>query len=226
MKTAFYKATLLAVLGLGSITAAQAQATYHTGDLLVGFTTGTGNDLIYDLGQESSLVNGQSFTGLSTLLTSTYGSSLSGVSWGVLGNLANSGSPRTAFTTTTVGFVPNTITGNSAFGQLNTVAQALSQDFAGPGAIAAGQSATPAASSTISWYTETLNGTLTTDYINAYENPNVTGVGSADFSQVLSDGSNPTLLGDFNLGADDSFTFTTAGFRNPPLTACWLSAGS
>ncbi len=216
-----YKAALLAALGLATVSAAQAE-TYNAGDLLVGFTTASGNDLIIDIGQESALFSGESFSGVSALLTSTYGANLDGVSWGVIGNGPNSGTVRTAWTTTSPGSVPATITGNAAFGKLNTAANALASDFSTSGAIASGQSATPAATLANSWNTETLNGTLTTDYVNAYENPNVLGAGQADFSSVLNNASAPTLLGDFTLGADDSFTFSAV----PEPTSYGMLAGA
>jgi len=223
-----YKAALLAALGLAAVASANAAA-YTPGDLLVGFTTASGNDLIFDLGSESSVINGTaSYAALDSLLASTYGTSLSGVSWGVIGNTANSLTARTIFTTTVQGTVPNTITGNGAFGKENTVALALAAN--GPsGALTVGQSATPAASSDTSWYTETLNGKLTTDYINAYENPNVVGATSADFSSVLFDGSDPVLLGDFTLGSvgsNDTFTFTAAGSSVPEPSTYGLIAGA
>ena len=55
MKTKLYKAVLLAALGLGGITAAQAQ------DALLGFNsapgTGSGNDYVIDLGSGSQFNN-------------------------------------------------------------------------------------------------------------------------------------------------------------------------
>lgn len=217
-----YKAALLAAIGLVSISAAQAQ-TYTSGDLLVGFTTGSGTDLIYDLGQESALVNGETFSGLSTLLSSDFGS-LSSVNWGVIGNGANSGSPRTLWTTTAVGVTPATVQGNPKFSALNNDLGLLAENFAG--ATSAGQSATVSATASTSWNVVTTpNATLSTDYINEYENPNVVGANSAAFSQVLNNGSTPTLLGDFTLGADDSFTFNTVSVPEPTTYGMIAAAG-
>jgi hypothetical protein len=218
-----YKAALLAALGLAVVASANA-GTYTAGDLLVGFTTASGTDLIYDLGQASSLYNGETWSGLSTLLGNDF-TSESSLSWGVIGNEANSGTPRTLYTTTVVGTVPATITGNSAFGKENTVATTFAALFS-TGATAAGKSATVSASAANSWNMETLNGTLTTQYINAYENPNVVGETSADFSSVLSDGATVTLLGDFTLGANDTFTYTTATTSVPEPTTYGLIAGA
>lgn len=217
-----YKAALLAALGLATVTSVHAAA-YTAGDLLVGFTTTSGNDLIYDLGQESALSNGETFSALSSLLSADF-SDLSIVNWGVIGNTANSGTARTVYTTTVPGVVPGTITGSGAFGKENTVATTFGQNAPGA-AITAGQSYTVAASGATSWNTETLNGTLTTDYVNAYENPNVLGAGKADFSGVLFDGSNPTLLGQFTLGANDSFTFNTVAVPEPTTYGMLAGAG-
>jgi PKD repeat protein len=201
--------TLTAAVPVGAITV------YPVGDLLIGFSTEAGSDVIYDLGQESSLTDGKSWN-LASLLTS-YGN-YSTLYWGVIGNSTNAGTVRTAWTTTITGIVPNTVLGNGAFGKLNTVALALAGNGPG-GAIAAGQSATPAASYPNSWNTETLTGTLAGNYINAYENPNVLGVTSADFSRVNNDGSTPTLLGNFTLAASGVVTYHTVSTSPTPPVA-------
>ena len=197
---------------------AQYNTPYPAGDLIIGFTTGFGSDEMYDLGQESSLANGQTWN-LASLLTS-YGN-YSGVDWGVIGNGTNAGTPRILWTTTVVGTVPNTITGNQAFVKENNEMGTLYNNFPSGGP---GKSAAVAASLAYSWNIETLNGLLATDYINSYEPPNVVGVTSADFSQVANDGSNPTLLGRFSLASSGVVTFNTissgptAGFTGAPTT--------
>src|SRR6266481_338922 len=62
--------------------AASTQAATYNGDLLIGFTSQSGNDFIYDLGQASSLFSGETFN-LSGPLA---GFSLSTVHWGVIGD--------------------------------------------------------------------------------------------------------------------------------------------
>ena len=207
-----YKTAMLAALGLASVSTVQA-ATYPAGDLILGFTTGTGNDLIYDLGQESSLVNGKTWN-LSSLLAGY--SNLNNLNWGVIGNGVNSGTPRTAWTTTATGITPNTVTGNTAFGKLNTAVGSIYSNFSAAGA---GQSLVIAANDVtgLSWNTETLNGALTTDYLNAYENPNVMGLTSDSFWKVLNDGSAPTLLGSFTLAANGVVTFNLVSTAPPPV---------
>jgi hypothetical protein len=208
-------ALLLASTLIAALPARAIQAPYTPGDLLIGFTTESGSDEIYDLGQESSLTNGKSWN-LASLLTS-YGN-YSTVNWGVIGNGTNAGTVRTAWTTTATGIVPNTIQGSGAFGKLNTVATTLGQKAPGS-AITAGQSYAPLASSETSWNTETLTGTLASDYNNAYESPNVLGVTSADFSQVNDDGSAPILLGNFTLAANGVVTFNTVSSSPTPPVA-------
>jgi hypothetical protein len=213
-----YKAALLAALGLASVSS--VHAAYSAGDLLVGFTTSSGNDLVYDLGKESNLSNGETFSALSTLLSADF-SNLSIVNWGVIGMAANSGTVRTAWTTTSPGIAPSTIGNNSQYGtiygSLNTIA--------GTTVTSAGAHSSPLASATSSWNTETLNGTLASDYVNAYENPNVVGAGSADFSSVLSDGITTTPLGQFTLGANDSFTFSAVAVPEPTTYGMLAGAG-
>jgi PKD repeat protein len=199
------QAVLIAAFGLtGGIAAAQPYTTvYPPGDLIIGFTTGYGTDEMVDLGRESSLTNGMTWN-LASLLSS-YGN-FTGVNWGVIGNGTNAGTPRVLWTTTVVGTVPDTITGNAAFGHENTATTTLYYNFSSGGP---GKSAAIAASSSVSWNTETLSGTLATDYLNCYENPNVVGATTADFSQVLNDASDPTLLGRFTLSANGIVTFNT-----------------
>lgn len=226
MKIKLYHAALVAALGWTGATAVHAQANYNPGDLLVGFTTQSGSDLIYDLGAAGSLYNGETWSGLSSLLTSSFGTgtNLNGLYWGVLGNTANTGTARTAFTTTFAGLVPNTVANAQMFANLNNAARAIATDFSGI-TISAGQSATPLANGDNSWNQQTLSGAFNTQYLNVYENPNVQGVTSADFSQVLYTGGSPTLLGNFSLGADGSFTYSGVA-AVPEPTTCSLLAGA
>lgn len=206
------------------ITAVKAQpgTLYPTNDLIMGFSTGVGNDQLYDLGQESALVNGETWN-LAFLLTG-YGN-YSGVSWGVIGNSTNSGSPRTLWTTTAVGSTPAIVQGAPKFSALNNDCGLLYENFTNAGA---GQWVTVPTSSTTSWsLVTTPNATYATDYINEYENPNVLGVTSASFFQVLNNGSSPTLLGKFTLSSIGVVTYNTnsasaappsAGFTATPTT--------
>jgi hypothetical protein len=87
MKNHLYKAALLAALGLGSITAAHAQ---QSGDLVIGFSStaaGVTQDYQVDLGSFSGMgVNDNLSSALNvSTLQSIFGSSLSGVSVGIVG---------------------------------------------------------------------------------------------------------------------------------------------
>ena len=201
------KAASLAVLGLVSVSGAQA-ATYPAGDLIIGFTTGSGTDLMFDLGPESGLADGETWPALTTLLSGA-GYDLTAVQWGVIGNLANSGTPRTAFTSVAVGTTPATVTGNTQFGQLNSSAKALYGWF---GSAGAGSSGTVAAgdSSQNSWYEQMVSTPLTSSYGAVYENPLVTGQAVASLWSVLNDGVTTTLVGQFTLGTNGVVTYNVA----------------
>lgn len=204
------------VLGLAGAMTAQAQngGVYPAGDVLIGFTTGSGNDVVYDLGQESALSNGETWN-LEFLLTA-YGN-YSALHWGVVAMGPNSGSPRTAWTSTAVGTIPGTIASNAKFSQIYDEVGAIYENFTNS---APGQWASVASSSSISWYTETYEAfTSGNTYVNNYENPNVTGVGSASFSQILGNSTAPTLLGSFALAANGVVTYTTNSTTTPPTAS-------
>src|SRR5215468_5620688 len=101
-------AVLLAATALA--VAASAQAATYTGDLLIGFTSTSGSDFIFDAGQASALTSGQTFN-LSSQLS---GFNLSTVHWGVIGD-RNVGGIRTAWTTIGTG-LPNTIPNTASWG--------------------------------------------------------------------------------------------------------------
>jgi len=188
--------TLLGITA-GVMTAAASAATYN-GDLLLGFTAQSGNDLIFDLGAASSLANGQTWD-LSSLIS---GYNLSTVHWGVIGD--KTGTPRSAWTTT-AGLTPLSLPGNTSWASLDTPTKSIYQNFAAAGA---GQSLSIDSTDDNSWNQQTISGTLTTQYHNAYEDPNVTGLVSDSFFGVLANGSAPTLLGSFALGSNGVLAFT------------------
>ena len=71
------KATLIAIAIAGATAASHAAA--YNNDLIIGFSSTSGNDLLYDLGSFSSLSQGETWN-LSALLS---GYNLSTVNWGV-----------------------------------------------------------------------------------------------------------------------------------------------
>src|SRR5271170_4881090 len=123
MKKIFKSALLASSLGLAGITTAQAVS--YNGDLLVGFTEGSGNDAVLDLGAASSLYDGETWD-LTSLLT---GYNLSTIQWGVIGSTSGT-SPREAWSTYDGNALPN----NGAWNNLNAPAVDLYSYFSAAGA--------------------------------------------------------------------------------------------
>ena len=205
-----YKGILLAVLGLASVP--MAHAAYPTGDLLVGFTTGTGTDLIYDLGSESSIMataagNGGGVNGggvntwnlAAALGTAGYGSgsglatTLGTISWGVVG--AQSGSPVNIFATAQSGNTPSQVTGYTQGNKIYNAVGAIYSDLG-----------TPANGDLNSWYSQTINTSINTQFGRVWDNPNSTGITSADFYSVLADNATTTFMGNFSLSSSGVLT--------------------
>ncbi len=201
--------TALLTTIVGAITSVHA-ATYN-GDLLVGFTTQAGTDVIYDLGPASTLVDGKTWD-LGSLLA---GTDLTTVYWGVIGD--KSGTPRVAWTTTADGtIIPPTLASNTRWGTLDTATKSIYQNFITAGA---GQSITIAATDDNSWNMQAINGALVPQYHNAYEDPTVLGLRSEAFFQVLANGSTPTQLGNFTLSANGVLTYNTLSQTMPSPSA-------
>jgi hypothetical protein len=201
------RAVLLAaaLVSVGSL-----QAATYTGDLLIGFTSQSGNDFIYDLGQVSSLFSGETFN----LSSGLGGFNLSTVHWGIIGD-KNVGGIRTAWTTTG-GLAPNAVPNTATWGSIDTATKAIYQNLLVGGA---GDSLSISASDDNSWNQQTLIGSLTTQYHNAYEDPNFVGIGSANFYSLLANGSAPSLVGSFSLSANGTLTFTAV----PEPATCVLA---
>jgi hypothetical protein len=90
----------------------------------------------------------------------------------------------------------------------------------------AGQSASISPIDPSSWNQETLFGTISTQYINVYENPNVIGLTCASFYRVVSPNLPPVLVGTFCLSASKVVTFTAASPAPPPPTLSIARTGS
>jgi hypothetical protein len=180
--------------------AASTQAATYNSDLILGFTSQSGNDFVYDLGAASSLTSGETWTLTSQLAGYTLGS----VNWGVVGT-ATIGTARTAWVTVGTGLTPNTVPNTSAWGKINTADSAIFSSFTTAGA---GNSATPSSADANGWNQQTINGSLATQYHNVYEIPNVTGTTSADFYSVIGNGSAPSQVGTFSLDSTGTVTFT------------------
>jgi len=191
---------LAAAAALAVVTSATA-ATYN-GDLFVGFTAQSGNDVIFDLGQAATLYSGQNWD-LSAAFTAAGFASPGSLKWGILGD-KNVAGVHFAWSTTG-GATPLTIPNTPVWGTLDTPTRSIASQFS---LLGSGQYVTPLASFDNSWNQQTIVGTLTTQYHNTYENPNVVGFTSASFYSLVADDSAPTLQGTFSLSANNLVTFT------------------
>lgn len=210
------KLAVLAVAAIGVITTS-TQAASYTGDLVVGFTSKTGSDVVFDLGLASTLFNNESWNLGASGSNLLSGFNLSTVNWGVIGDKNVSGT-RTAWTTTDGTMAPLTLANTTAWGNLDTPTKSIYQNFATGGA---GDSISILATDDNSWNNQTISGGLTVQYVNAYENPNVIGTTSDSLYSVAANGSSPVLLGNFSLNGSGVLTFNAV-----PEPATWgLAAG-
>jgi hypothetical protein len=201
--------TILLAAAVFAIVASTRAATY-TGDLLVGFSVQSGNDFILDLGQATALTSGQTFN-LSSQLA---GFNLTNVHWAVVGDKNVSGT-RTVWTTVGGG-LPNTVPNTATWGTIDTATRAIYQGFATGGA---GDQFTIAATEDNSWNQQTINGNLTTQYHNAYEDPNIIGMGTLNFYSLIATDSPPALVGSFTLSSSRILTFNRGStVQAPQLT--------
>jgi len=213
-------ATLLVALGLACTTAVEAE-TY--GDLIVGFTTQSGTDKIYDIGGLASLVNGQTWS--ATTLGITGGT----FNWGVIGDAsaaAQSTSYDSVWTTVAAANVSQVVNlnGSISWGSLNTGINTVADNLPGAPGFMPNSGASITATAATSWNEETINGTLASDYHSAYLNPNVVNQATASLYQVNDNNTAPTLVGTFTLSTSGILTFNaasaapTASFSGTPTT--------
>ena len=218
------KIAILAAFGLAGITTVKATSY----DLLVGFTKQSGSELIYDLGPVSGLNNGKTWN-LNSLLS---GFTLSSVKWGIIGNANNADgfNPQATWMTTSgTSIIPHKINGGGGFDALDTSISSIEITyFGGNESSTAGSSATPLATDANSWNTQTISGTLPSNFINAdgNVNPNVTGLTSDTLWQILDDNSSPTQLGSFTLGSNGVLTYNTASTTTAPTITLNTPANS
>lgn len=189
-------------------TLTSARAASYNGDLIVGFTTQSGNDLVYDIGSQASLTDGQTWD-LSTLLSSY---NLNVVNWGIIGD-KNIGGARTALMTTS-GAAPNSIASSAAWSPIDLATKAIYQYFPAAGA---GQYETIDSGDASSWNLETtINGLgNNSSYISNQGDPNVAGKTSAPLFGVIANGSAPAKLGTFTLSGSGLLTFNVVSSTPP-----------
>ena len=222
-----YKLVILAAIGLASVPAVKAES---YGDLIVGFTTQTGTDHLYDLGNLASLTIGQTRTASALGLTS------GAYTFGVIGDAyaadytSNGGFLTTlsgSFDTlwaTTSGATP-VVANKSVFGAADTGITSILNQFPGKSANTnPGDNTSIAASDDNSWATQTINGTKTSNFVNAYGNPNAVNQGAAILWQVADDGvSAPVAVGQFNLDSSGNLSFNSV--PEPSTYGLLLGAG-
>jgi PKD repeat protein len=206
IKPAFLAAAMLAVV-------TSAQAANYNSDLIIGFSDGLHNDVVYDLGAKSAITNGETWN-----LNSFLGSfNLSTVNWGVIGDKLTIG---TAWATTDGTFAPGTL-GNLQV--LSPIDNATVTIFGNMPAAGAGQHFSISYTDDTSWNVETINADHDSDYVSEYINPNSTGLVTNNFYSIKDDGSDPVLSGHFILAANGVVTFNTNSVSSPLAPAAGFS---
>lgn len=200
------KAALAGTFVMAGVMAAQA-ITYN-GDLLVGFTVQNGNDLVYDLGSEASLVNGSSWNLASALSAAGISLSSSALQWGVVGSKGTAGPEWLTDVS-----IPAGINHGEATSINQTVAALVINDFT---AVGAGNYATPANTLSYSWNQETAQGASASGsaYSSEYTDPNLAGVGTITFYNSTDTGA-VTSPGTFTLTSNGVLTFNLATSAPP-----------
>ena len=201
------KAALLAVLGLASVTATMAGVSYN-GDLMVGFTIGSGYDLVYDIGSQSSITNGQTWNLSSALTGAGLNSSLSTVQWGVVGSGTLGNHNVHVWTTSASGAGP---VDSGTFNNIRpAVASLMANDFTTAGL---GNYGITNYGLTFSWYSETAqtvaNGLSGTAFAAIDLNPNRTGLGAIAFYDQNTGIVTVQQLGNFTLNSSGVLTYNT-----------------
>jgi hypothetical protein len=234
------KGALLAAAGLAVTATAQAQYTYNSDHLLLGFTKpGSTGDLVIDLGSASSInagvwgaaatdlnLNGNtgygSASAFQSQLNSLYGT-MNTLNWGVVGGHYNNAANTAIFSTVPTGAAAPPK--GAAWGPATSAI-----DTAG-GAITAGNQVVVDHTQGYgnSWSEMVSPGTLTANFASEYNDPSsstpstfATGVNyqSEDLYKVVPN-STPQYEGTFTLGSDGSLSFTPV----PEPSTCSLLAG-
>jgi hypothetical protein len=214
-----FKSILFAGLSLAAITSLQAQSAYVQGDLIVGFTTGSGNDLAVDLGSAASLTDGKTWS-LSGKLVGNL-STIANVSWGVIG--VTSGSYNSASSKIYCTATGGNIGSLSSQGQLGFV-YALTDVGAIGGSILGQSNSVPIGDGTYgytvfndgqggSWTQQTIAGNNNT-WAGDFFDPNTKGATNINFYTMTSTAA--PQVGTFTLSSGGVLTFNTLSAPTPP----------
>jgi len=218
-KSNLIKGALLAGITVAAVSSAQAQyaAPYSGGDAIAAFGTGSGNDLIVNLGLESSLYNGESWS-LGSLLTGNLALGANTPSWAVVAEDANN-----VYTTTLHGAAaPN------AVGDFNGATGAI--DDIGNNITASTGIANPSSSGINSFSQQ--NNVNNNSTVLANEYGVVGGAWSSthtvqDFWAADQFGDNPSKAGlyTFTLAANGTLTYGSVAVPEPATYGLLAGAG-
>jgi len=183
---------------------------YNQGDVLAGFTSGAGTDLILNLGLQSSLAGGQSWD-LTALLGSSLPANLGNLATVQFGVVADSSGPNMVYSTAPGSSLPNHVANNTAFNNVDSSLGILGNLLSGisgfgtPAWTSLGQS---------SWYGNSIGGGTGTLKAN-YGNPNgLVGANTVDYYSVAQGSAGArTLLNTWTLsisGGDEILTYGSA----------------
>jgi hypothetical protein len=219
-----YTAVLAAILCASGAMTLKASSGY---DLIIGFTKGSGNDYMLDIGPSvgfpypggTPIFNGETWDVSSSL--SGQGISPSSLFFGVIGDAIGSDgqSPQTLWVTTSGGTPPSLPNSDARFAQVdNPISTMEQQDFGGgiPNYVSSqGQSCSVASGGQNSWDQQTIASPLGTSFVQSYANPNVTNSAPATLWQVP-EGGTPVKVGYFTLSTSGIVTFSTSLVSTPP----------
>ncbi len=224
----------MAALGLAMVPTVKATSGY---DLLVGFTSGSGTDFLMDIGPTAQyytpvtpIYYGETWDLTSALTSAGLNSSVSSLQWGVIGDASSSADGASVSTdwVTTGGATPQGIPNSGQFGNIDISINSIEENVFGggtPGYLSyQGQPATVAVGNQNSWDSQTVSGSLTSQYHNAYLNPNVTGLTSDTLWQVPQGGS-ADALGNFTLSDNSGDDVLTYSAVPEPGTLALLAGG-
>jgi hypothetical protein len=197
------KSVMLATAFAALVTSARA----YNGDLLLGFTTGSGTDVVYDLGTEASLYDGETWD----LSAQTEDYNLNTVYWGVIGLAKISGLWYSW--TTSANNPPYLINGLGGVSPLNEGLTAMNATTG------ANSYYTIGASTEISWYHETILGGSGEYNSGGANNPNSQGTDTpVNFYSTVDNNTAPTLVGTFTLNDDGTVTFNVVASMPPVIS--------